>query len=45
MKRFRFTWKTGETEEAIGTSVAEALSSLGYGAGAVPALESWVEIK
>lgn len=39
MKRFRFIWRDGKTQEADGDDVAGAFSSLGYGAGAVRALD------
>jgi hypothetical protein len=36
---YRFWWKTGKWEESHGKNVAEAFSRLGYGAGAIAALD------
>jgi len=44
MKRFRFHWLDGKTEEAKGKSVSDAFTSLGYGASAINALDFWEEI-
>ncbi len=45
MKTFRFHWLDGKVEEAKGQNPSEALSSLGYGHGALKALDYWEEIK
>lgn len=45
MKRFQFIWKNGDIDEAEGRNVAEAFTSLGYGAGALGALDYYKEIK
>ena len=42
--RYRFYWKTGETDEGEGTSPADALTHLGYGGGAVRALDYYKDI-
>ena len=45
MRFFRFYWLDGKTEEAHGYDVADAFRRLGYGAGAVKALDYYKEIK
>lgn len=39
MKTYKLFWKDGKVDEARGRSIAEAFSALGYGAGALPALD------
>ena len=43
-RRFRFHWLDGTTDEGSGETPEAALSALGYGAGALPALDYWAEI-
>lgn len=47
LKRYTFYWLDGKTEEAEGYTPADALRSLGYGGGALRALDyySSVEIR
>ena len=45
MKRFRFHWLDGKVDEKEGYDAAHALTMLGYGAGALAALDYWEEIK
>ncbi|MHB9148338.1 MAG: hypothetical protein ACYC2U_08260 [Candidatus Amoebophilus sp.] len=45
MKLFRFYWLDGKTEESRGYTAADAFTRLGYGAGAIAALDYWKEIK
>ena len=45
VKKFKFHWLTGKVEIGKGTTVANAFSRLGYGAGATPALDYYEEIK
>ncbi len=44
MKRYRFYWLTGKISEGEGTSVEDAFTHLGFGAGAVRALDYFKEI-
>lgn len=44
VSRFRFHWLGGKTEVGSGRNVAEAFSSLGYGSGALPALDYFEEV-
>jgi len=44
MKVFEFTWAHGKVETGEGLSPADALNRLGYGGGAVRALDSWREV-
>lgn len=39
MPRFRFHWRDGKTSEGDGETVEDAFTRLGYGAGAVAALD------
>ena len=41
-KHFRFHWGDGAIDEGDGMDAADALTRLGYGAGALPALD-WHE--
>ncbi len=45
MKQYRFHWSYGETEEGWGKDVADAFTRLGYGAGAIRALDYYEVIK
>ena len=45
MKKFRLHWLSGRTEEITGTSIADAFTKAGYGAGAMRALDWYEEIK
>lgn len=45
MKKFRFHWLDGKTDEGEGNSVADAFTRLGFGAGAMAALDWWEEVK
>lgn len=42
MRRFRFHWRDGKIDEGDGRDVADAFSRLGYGGGAIRALD-WHE--
>jgi hypothetical protein len=44
MKRYRFHWLTGDVDEGEGSSPEDAFTHLGYGAGALPALDYFEEI-
>lgn len=39
VSRFRFHWRDGTTEVGAGRDVAEAFAALGYGSGALGALD------
>ena len=39
MKTYRFHWRDGKTEDGHGESVDRAFSALGYGGGAIAALD------
>jgi len=43
--KFRFHWKGGKPEVGEGNSVADAFRNLGYGGGALAALDHYEEIK
>jgi hypothetical protein len=43
--RFRFHWKDGRAEIGLGKTVPEAFKSLGYGGGALAALDHYEEIE
>lgn len=45
MRQFRFHWLDGKTDEGYGQDAADAFTRLGYGAGAVAALDYHEEIK
>lgn len=45
MTTYRFHWRSGEFEDGIGESVEQAFSRLGYGGGAIAALDRWEVIK
>lgn len=45
MKKFKFYWLGGEIEEGEGISVSDAFTRLGYGHGAMKALDYYEEIK
>lgn len=44
MNKYRFHWAGGEVEEGEGTSVCDACTRLGYGAGALSALDHYETI-
>ena len=44
IRRFRFHWRDGKKEEANGDDVAKAFAALGYGGGAISALDYYEEI-
>ena len=44
IKRYRFHWRDGRTNDGQGTSPEQALTLLGFGFGAVPALDYWEEL-
>lgn len=45
MRRFRFHWKTGgKASEGLGLDMADAFTKLGYGAGAMPAVDWYEEV-
>lgn len=41
MKRFKFFWIGGKTETSKGDDMVDAFRRLGYGMGAVKALDYW----
>lgn len=41
MKKFIFHWLDGTIEESEGRSVSKAFAYLGYGGGALKALDYW----
>jgi hypothetical protein len=45
LRRFRLHWNDGKIEEGIGRDAANAFSSLGYGLGAVPALNFYEKLE
>jgi len=45
MKKFEFHWLDGKIEIGEGTSVSDAFSRLGYGGGAIAALDYFKEIE
>ena len=44
MKKYKLYWLTGETEIVKGTSISDAFSKAGYGAGALAALDYYKEL-
>jgi len=44
MKRYRFHWRDGKIDEGEGFGVADAFTRLGYGYGALRALDYYEEI-
>lgn len=44
MKKFMLHWLDGKTEIAEGDDIASAFSALGYGAGAIKALDYYEPI-
>lgn len=44
MKYFKFVWQDGKVEYKNGSSVQDAFHLLGYGAGALTALDFWSQI-
>lgn len=44
-KTFKLHWRDGKTEIVKGSGITEAVSAMGYGAGAVAALDGYEEIK
>jgi hypothetical protein len=45
MKTFKFYWLDGKTDIGEGVDVADAFRSLGFGAGAISALDYFEEVK
>ena len=45
MRCYRFVWKDGSTNVGEGETPEEAFTALGFGAGAVPALDYHEELK
>ena len=43
-KTYRFHWKDGSKNEGKGNNPADALNHLGFGRGALPALDYWEEV-
>ena len=44
MKKFKFYWRDGVVHEGEGYDVADAFRRLGFGGGALAALDWWEEI-
>lgn len=44
MKKYQFYWKDGIVSEGLGRDVADAFTRLGFGAGAMPAVDYWREM-
>ena len=44
MNKYRFHWLSGDISEASGKTPAEAFTHLGYGNGALRALDYWEEV-
>lgn len=44
-KLFRFVWRDGVIHEARGRDAADAINRLGFGLGALAALDYWEEVK
>ena len=42
---YRFHWRDGTTDQCAGDDAGDALARLGYGMGAVPALDSIEELE
>ncbi len=40
-KTYRFHWRSGEPDDGSGSNPADALTRLGFGAGAIAALDYW----
>ncbi len=40
-KTYRFYWRTGKPDDGKGNDPADALTKLGFGAGAIAALDYW----
>lgn len=45
MKKFKLFWLDGSTEIIRGTSISDAFTMAGYGAGALRALDYYKELK
>lgn len=45
IKTFILHWLNGKTEEVKGTTIADAFTNAGYGAGALGALDYYEEVK
>lgn len=45
MKTFIFYWLDGKIDRSQGETVQEAFTALGYGNGALRALDHWEELK
>jgi hypothetical protein len=45
MKKFRFHWLDGKSDESSGQSMTDAFTRLGYGAGATAALDYFEELE
>jgi len=44
LKKFKFHWLDGKTEVGKGVNVSDAFTHLGYGAGAIRALDWYEEL-
>ena len=44
MKKYKFHWRDGSINEGEGDTPEDAFTHLGFGAGAVPALDYWERI-
>ena len=44
LKKFRFHWLDGKVDEGEGYTVSDAFTKLGYGGGAINALDYYEEI-
>lgn len=45
MRRFRFHWRDDKMEEGDGHTVSDAFTRLGYGGGALRALDYWEDVQ
>lgn len=45
MKKFRFHWLSGKISEGEGVDVEDAFRRLGYGGGAIHAVDYYEEVK
>ncbi len=45
MNTYRFHWRSGPPSEGQGYGPADAMTNLGYGQGAVAALDYWEQIE
>lgn len=45
MYKFTFHWKDGTSDSAEGDTVEQAFTSLGYGNGAIPALDYYEQVR